>query len=166
MKATYFNKIETEDVQVIPEVVTNRKFQFGALKYLDRDLTLTLPKVRTLYSGCKYNKIALTSTPELTAFVQCLEGKLSRDGYNVTPNKHTLIRLSVPPFSVLVDAKTGDDVDVNDLKRNTLVTPVVRFGYYVHGKKLGLVCTLIKAFVHEKIVERIVEDVEPDFGEN
>lgn len=161
--APSFTKIDISKLEITPAVSTPKKYKFGSIKHNKYDLVTTFPKILTTFSGCKYSKISIRSTPELTNWIQELEQLVSRAEEPMTiiplvkasaeyPDE---IRLKFPPQSILVNAKDGCEIDPNDLKRNTQIVPIVKLGYYINGRKVGLVATMLKGLVYEKQMERV-----------
>jgi hypothetical protein len=154
--APLFTKVQK--FEIMPAVQTDKKYKFGSIK----NMVVTFPKVKTTFSGCKYNKISVGTTPELTKWINELEQLIKAlDNYDVVSlikySSEYLdeIRLKFPPSSILVNAMDNTEVDPNDLKRNTLIVPIVRLGYYINGRKIGLVATMLKGLVYEKEMERV-----------
>ena len=148
IKALHFSKVDLVNVVFHEPVLSPKKYQYGSI-----DLVVTGPKLTTLFGGCKYGKITLdlSSNPDFQAFITALEDHLQgvKPEAEVTRIKDK-IALKFPTKSVLIDTQSNAELDPTHLLRNTPMIPVISFAYYINGRKMALVPTLVKGLVYER----------------
>lgn len=157
-------------------------------KLTNKDLVVTMPKMRVVYSGCRWNSVVFAMTPEqkeLISWLNCLY-KFVEDTVRADPGVYKVRPQAVPLFTatpvqpsnnpdlyppelrcrLATEGRSDEavcvaalgDVDPSEVRGGGFMTPVVKVGYFKDQDTFGLTFTILKAEYEAPVVERISND--------